>query len=135
MTEDDFRAAVLLELRAIRAAVEAPAAAWAMPATARGRRHLAIRSLADALALGPTWACAQAIAAILAGARAAPRGCRDLVAELRADQSCPRSVRQMLRIIAPPVADTADTGDRWRQWPPLRYGGGIATDDEGSTDE
>lgn len=95
------------ELRALRLAVEG----------AR-YRHRLISDLGRAVALGPTWAGAQQMALILAGVEAAPAGAEPLVDVLRADRACPRSARQLLRILQVAAERAAtDSAGRLCQWP------------------
>ncbi len=111
ISDAEFKGALLAELRAIRRALEAQNVATVAP-TAKvraGRRRALIRQLADGLGLGLTWMAAQQIAMILKGAKDAPHGASTAVTALRQDKDCPRSDRQIYRIITEEKStDTTD---------------------------
>jgi hypothetical protein len=123
VTEADFRAAVLRELRAIRLAVEG-----------RAYRDRLICELAAAMPLGVTWAGAQAVSLILSGARPAPLGAEAVAAMLA---GCRLSARQVLRVLQASAASArADKSAALCQWPPPRDDRATdPDDDEGHADE
>ena len=114
--------ALRAEMRGLRLAVEG-----------RTYRDQLIAELAAAVGLGPTWSCAQEIALILGGVRVGPAP--ELAAALRASRSCPRSPRQILRILqSVREEEFADTTAVLCQWPP-RAEDHAHTADEGIDDE
>ena len=109
------------DIRGLRLAVEG-----------RSYRDRLIVELAGAVGLGPTWAAAQAVSMILAGAQPAPAGAEHLAGVLR---GCQLSARQVLRILQAAAAQAAaDRSTALCQWPIGRHDRAIATDDEGSND-
>lgn len=62
----------------------------------RARRiHVSLRELASGLQLGPTWACAQAIAGLLAGLEEPSEALAPAVARLVREKACPRSAARI----------------------------------------
>jgi hypothetical protein len=64
------------------------------------RRARCIRRIAAAVGLGPTWACAGQVLAIIAGAVDCPRGVDRECAELRSDPKTARSIEHVYRLLS-----------------------------------
>ena len=96
-----------LELRELRAALEArPREKTSRQARAERRDGL-LRELGDATGHCGPWATAGALVLILAGSRAAPVGFERHVERLRADSECPRSQHGIFRRIEGALAELA----------------------------
>lgn len=63
------------------------------------RRALCIRRLGAAFGLGPTWACASQVLAVISGASPCPEGLERECAELRADPKTARSIEHVYRVL------------------------------------
>ena len=97
-------ATLRLEVRAIRAAIEARPAREKTPRQVRAeRREALLRELAEAVGLTGPWARAGALVLIVAGTRPAPQGFERHAERLRNDPECPRSQHGIFRHLA--VAD------------------------------
>ncbi len=103
------QAAVVRELRAIRLHVEGKA-----------YRDQLLAGLGAALGLGPTYAAAERLALVLAGAADPPEGCADLVSLLRTASgraAAPVSARQLFRVLQSAAeAAAADKLSAFCQW-------------------
>jgi hypothetical protein len=122
--------ALVLELLAGQRAQHAEVLALRLAVEGRRYRYELLVRLSAAIGLGPTWTGAQFLALVLAGAEEAPSGLEPIAAALRADASCPRSQRQLHRIIK--AASKAAAADRNRevcQWPPLGSNASTPPDD------
>jgi hypothetical protein len=88
---------------------------------AEGKRYRdeLIHALGTALALGPTWQCAQQLALILAGAAEAPARVQAQAALLRTLPGGELSARHLLRILQRQAQEAAaDKISALCQWPP-----------------
>ncbi len=119
--------AVLAELRRLVAAVKrmearqdaaaADLAALRLAAGGRAYRDSLLRDLAQALALGSTWAAAQSVELILQGVRLPPAGAEAAATALAGVRL---SARQVLRILqaGESAADTDNAALLCQYWPP-----------------
>lgn len=108
------------EVRQLRAELAEKRAAVTPRQARLQQRHEAIRELARAVGLGPTWPCAKAVLAIVDGNEPVPEGLGDLVARLRKDPEMPTAVKTVYSILAAcdsvdsrPVAGVDAVTGRW----------------------
>lgn len=101
---DALRARLSGEAASIDAALGLPSQ-HPQPRSARtAARHALLRELAESTGVREAWAAAGEVALLLAGEHAPVPTAAALCARLRADPDCPRSLRQVYRVLR---ADTA----------------------------